>query len=426
MFLVALGLRVAYAWLATGPHALPYGDSVDYDTLAWRVATGHGFTLGPDATPYASAFRPPVLPWIVSLLYAVAGHRFFAAVLLQSVIGAFVPLLLVELGRHLYSRSVGVIAGWLAAVHPLLVFFSGYLLTETTFVAAVLIAMLATISWIKTPRPTRAAGAGLLWGLAALTRPTALLLPPVVALWAWAPLGLIVTPRDRVRQIALLLAGMAIAIAPWTVRNAITMHAFVPVTTGGGHALLDSNNEIVWKDDALRGGALSVVLREPYASRLRGLAEPAADRECARLAGEFLAAHVGEWPAMAGAKLARFWRLNAETTASGTWRRGGGALDTLTRLADPLRVWSLVTWPFAIVGLVIMMRGARRFYQALVPITVLYFMLLAVVYWGALRTRIPAEPFLVLLSAAGLDAGWRWLRLRRSGLTVIESAARRG
>ena len=28
---VALGLRVAYAWLATGPHALPYGDSVDYD-----------------------------------------------------------------------------------------------------------------------------------------------------------------------------------------------------------------------------------------------------------------------------------------------------------------------------------------------------------------------------------------------------------
>jgi hypothetical protein len=144
------------------------------------------------------------------------------------------------------------------------------------------------------------------------------------------------------------------------------------------------------------------------------------------MAREFLAAHAREWPAMAGAKLARFWRLTAETATSGTWRRGGGTLDALTHLADPLLVWSLATWPFAIGGLVVMMRGARRFYQALVPLTVLYFMLLAVVYWGALRTRIPAEPFLVLLSAAGMDATWRWTRLRRAGLTVIESAARRG
>jgi 4-amino-4-deoxy-L-arabinose transferase-like glycosyltransferase len=426
MFLLALGLRVAYAWLATGPRSLPYGDSVDYDTLAWRLATGHGFTLGPDSARYATAFRPPVLSWIVSPLYAVVGHRFFAAVLLQCLIGALVPLLLLELGRHLYSRGVGVIAGWLAAVHPLLVFFSGYLLTETASIVTLLIAMLATVSWIKTPRPSRATGAGILWGVATLTRPTALLLPPLVALWAWAPLGLIITPRDRVRQIALLLTGLAIAIAPWTIRNATALHAFVPVSTNGGHALLGSNNDIVWNDPSLRGGQWSVVLLEPYASRLRGLSEPAADRECARMAREFLVAHVREWPAMAGAKLARFWRLTAETSTSGTWRRSGGPLDTLTRLADPLLIWSLVTWPFAIGGLVVVMRGARRFYQALVPLTVLYFTLLAVVYWGALRTRIPAEPFLVLLSAAGMDAAWRWTRLRRAGLTVIESATRRG
>ncbi|MFI5370427.1 MAG: glycosyltransferase family 39 protein [Candidatus Eisenbacteria bacterium] len=426
MFAVALGLRVGYAWLATGPHALPYGDAVDYDTLAWRIATGHGFSLGTDAAPYPTAFRPPVLPWLTSLVYAVMGHRFFAGVLLQCVIGALVPLLLVELGRHLFSRGVGVIAGWLAAVHPLLVFFSGYLLTETTFVATVLIAMLSTVSWIKTPRPARAVGAGLLWGVATLTRPTALLLPPLVALWAWAPLGLIVTPRDRVRQVVLLLAGVAIAIAPWSVRNALVLHAVVPVTTGGGKALLDSNNDVVWNDRALRGGALSVVTLEPYASRLRGLAEPAADRACARMAREFLASHVAEWPLMAAAKLGRFWRIHSETAVSGSWRRSGGPLDTLVRLADPLLVWSLVTWPFAIAGLALMLRGARRFYQALVPLSVFYFMLLAVVYWGALRTRIPAEPFLALLSAAGFDAAWRWLRLRRAGLTLIESEPRRG
>jgi 4-amino-4-deoxy-L-arabinose transferase-like glycosyltransferase len=422
VFVVAFGLRLAYAWLATGPNGLPYGDSVDYDTLAWRLATAHGFSLGPDSAMYPTAFRPPVLPWITSLVYAVTGHRFFLGVLLQCVIGALVPILLLELGRHLFSRGVGVIAAWLAAFHPLLVFFSGYLLTETPFVVMTLVAMLATVSWIKTPRPSRAIGAGLLWGVAALTRPTALLLPGLVLMWAWAPLGLIVAPRDRLRQAALLLAGLAIAIAPWTARNAVALHAFVPITTGGGKALLDSNNGVVWGDPALRGGATSVVRLEPYAMRLRGLPEPAYDRECGRMAREFLSAHRSEWPAMALAKLARFWRLRGETATSGSWRRAGGPLDAMVRFADPLLLWSVVTWPFAIVGLVGMARGARRFYQSLVPLTVIYFMLLAVVYWGALRTRIPAEPFLVLLSAAGMDATRRRSRLRRSGLTLVEPA----
>ena len=424
MFMAALALRAAYAWLATGPHGLPYGDAVDYDTLAWRLATQHGFTLGPDASPYPTAFRPPLLPWLVSLLYRVVGHRFFAAVLLQCVIGACVPVLLVEFGRQWTNRAVGLLAGWLATVHPLLVFFSGYLLTETAFVVMLLLAMIASLGWIKTPRPGRALGAGLLWGLAALTRPTALLMPLLVAAWAWRPLGLIVLPRDRWRQLLMLMLGVALAIAPWTLRNAIALNAFVPVTTGGGKALLDSNNPIVWDDPALRGGATSVVRLEPYATALRGLDEPAADARAGRLAREFLGQRVGDWGGMALAKLARFWRLNGETASSGSWRRSGTLLDRVAAVSDPLRLWSLLTWPFALWGLVAIVRGPRAWYQSLVPLTVLYFTALAVVYWGALRTRMPAEPMIVMLSAAGLDAAWRRLRMRRAGIELVERAQR--
>ena len=66
------------------------------------------------------------------------------------------------------------IAGWLAVANPLLVFFSGYLLTESLFCVMVLAALLASVEWLKTPRPGRAFGAGVLWGLACLTRPTAI------------------------------------------------------------------------------------------------------------------------------------------------------------------------------------------------------------------------------------------------------------
>ena len=73
VFVVALALRVAYAWTATGPHGQPYSDPVDYDMLAWNLARGAGFSLGGAAGVYPTAFRPPALPWITSLLYTIVG-----------------------------------------------------------------------------------------------------------------------------------------------------------------------------------------------------------------------------------------------------------------------------------------------------------------------------------------------------------------
>src|SRR5436853_442316 len=96
----------------------------------------------------------------------------------------------------LYSAALAVrviyawLAGWLAAAHPLLVRFCCDLLPETTFTALMLVAFTASAAWVKAPRPGRALGVGLTWGVASLARPAALLLPVVVAAWAWVPVGL--------------------------------------------------------------------------------------------------------------------------------------------------------------------------------------------------------------------------------------------
>jgi len=412
-------LRVLYLWLATGPGTQPYSDAVDYDSLAWNLATGHGFThAGPNGYQ-PTAFRPPVVPWITSLLYRAVGHRYFGALLLQCAIGATVPLLLGRLAGNWFGGSVQRWAGWLAALSPVLVFFSGYLLTETTFTATLLLALLATVEWVKTPRPGRALGVGILWGLATLTRPTALALPAVVALWAWVPLGLSLAANDRRRQILLLALGLVIVVAPWTIRNAVTLHAFVPVTTGGGRAFLDSNNELVWSDPARRGGAVSTYEIEPYASEFRGRTEVEADRIASRRGREFLTAHVREWPAMAVAKLGRFWRLTSEAGGTGTWQRSHSPLAAVTRVVDPLLVWSILTLPFGVWGVTRIVRGPRRWYQFLVPLVIAYFTVLAVVYWGSLRTRMPIEPLLALLVAVGCDDVTRRVRARTHGLKVV-------
>lgn len=420
LFAVAFALRAAYTWLANGRSPVPYADSADYDTIAWNLASGAGFSLVGAAGPHPTAFRPPVVPWLTSLLYRAVGHDFFAALLLQCAIGALVAPVLAGYARATFGSGVARWAGWLAALCPVLVFFSGYLLTETTFTLLLLVALYLSAEWVKTPRPGRALGAGLAWGVAALTRPTALPLPLVVALWAWFPLGLTVAGRDRARQVALLLLGVALAIGPWTLRNAAALKAFVPVTTGGGRALFDANNPLIWDDPARIGGAESLYHVEPWASQYRGLSEVQADRLSSRFAKDFLRERVAQWPAAAAAKLARFWRVTREGGATGTWSRQGSPLGRLLAVADPLLLWSLLAFPFAIGGLVLTLRGGKRLFLSLPAMTIAFFTVLAVVYWGALRMRVPVEPLIALYAAAGADALVRRARRQRRGFTVIE------
>lgn len=420
VFVVALALRVAYAWIATGPHGQPYSDPVDYDTLAWNLARGAGFSLGGAAGAYPTAFRPPALPWITSLLYTVVGHRYFAAVLLQCVIGAYVPLLVRAFGTAMFGGAVGRLGAWIAAVHPLLIFFSGYLLTEPLFCALMLLALLASASWVKTPRPGRAFRAGLAWGLTSLARPTSLMLPGLILLWAWVPLGLTIAPRDRVRQMLLLLLGLVLTVGPWTVRNALVLHAFVPVTTGGGVVLYVGNNEGVWADPARRGSAGSDEWTALAAGEFRGLSEHEADVRARARAMTFLREHARELPAMAAAKLARFWRISAEGGGTGSWQRPGSPLGAVLGRVDPLRLWSLVILPLAAWGAFLCFRGARRWFQTLSVWVILYFTVLGMVFFGSLRMRVPIEPLVALLAAVGLDDLSRRIRSRARGLRLVE------
>lgn len=426
LLLVAAGfaLRLGYAWVAQGPDAEPFSDARQIDTVAWNLARGAGFAYGEGAGAYPTAIVPPVVPWVVSLLYRLVGHEYFGAIALQCAVGALAAPLARSLGGALFGPAAGTWAGWLTAVHPLLVFFSAYLLTETFFTTLLLAALLASALWLRTPRPGRAFGTGLLWGAAILTRPTALLLPALVAAWAWIPLGLTVAPRDRWRQIALLAAGALVVIAPWSLRSSLVSGAFVPLKTGAGRTFLDANHEELWRDPARRGGAGSAMEHERYAALIRGRSEVAADSVSSALAWEFLDRRRDEWPAMAAAKIARFWRLSREGGTTGTWQRAGSPLEGLLRRVDPLLLWSVVVLPFAAWGAARALAGPRRWYQAIVPATILLFTLMVIPYWGSLRLRAPVEPLLVMLAGFGFDDLRRRLAPRARGLALVRGTGR--
>jgi len=122
---------------------------------------------------------------------------------------------------------------------------------------------------------------------------------------------------------------------------------------------------------------------------------------------------------IAGAKLARFWRLNALTESTGRWFQRDSTPDRLLRLLDPLLLWSVIVLPLALWGLARTLRWTRRHFQSLPLLVIATFTLGAVVFWGALRMRVPAEPLVVLYAGVGLSDVTRRVRLRRAGLALI-------
>lgn len=424
LLLAGFALRLAYTWIAQGPGATPSSDTAQIDAVAWNLANGAGFSYNGPLGPYPTAIVPPVVPWLVSLLYRSVGHDYFAALVMQCAIGALAGPLAASLGGALFGPAAGALAGWLTACHPLLVFFSAYLLTETTFTTVLLAALLASVSWVKTPRPGRAFGVGMLWGAAILTRPTALLMPALVAVWGWVPLGLTVAARDRIRQIVLLALGVLLVLAPWSARNSAVAGRFVPLKTGAGRTFLDANREDLWTDPARRGGAGDAMESERYAALLRGRSEAEGDSVSSAEAWKFLNAHRAEWPAMALAKLSRFWRLTREAGTTGTWQRPGSPLEPVLRVLDPLLLWSLVVLPFALWGALRSLAGARRWFQSIALATILLFTLLVLPYWGALRLRAPIEPLVVLLAAFGFEDLRQRLTSRARGLSLVRGSGR--
>jgi hypothetical protein len=182
---------------------------------------------------------------------------------------------------------------------------------------------------------------------------------------------------------------------------------------------LDGNNPEVWGDPEQRGGATSTFWDDHARTEYRGLSETEVDRRARARAVAFLREHVSEWPAMAAAKAARFWRLSADTGPTPGERWVALPLRDLVRALDPLFLWSVAVLPLALWGIGLSLLGPRRWFQSLSLWVLLYFTWLGMVFFGSLRMRVPIEPLVVLFAAAGLDDLGRRLRTQRSRMRVV-------
>jgi 4-amino-4-deoxy-L-arabinose transferase-like glycosyltransferase len=287
VLLLGFGLRVGEAWNGRAP----VFDATAYATIAANLDRGEGFTLGPSATQPASNYSPG-LPLFVAGVYEVTGgvHERTARLVL-ALLGTLSTLFTYLIGRRLSGPAAGLIGALAIAIYPALLEYQGMTMGEplaATLLSGAVLAML----WADGPRQSEVTrgscrrGGGALravHGLSStpppLRHPRVRWLVPGVLLGALAMvrpeylgvalvLSLVVFLRHGWRcrsstwaQALLVLAGVAVVVVPWTVRNAVVLDRFVPISTGGGQVLFAGTYLPSGGDPEKVGGA--VVERHP-------------------------------------------------------------------------------------------------------------------------------------------------------------------
>lgn len=441
ILVLGLGLRVGYAWDGRAP----VYDAQAYAAIAANLEGGEGFTAGAEATQPSSNYSPG-LPLLVAGIYALSGGvNEQAARVVLALIGSLAVLFTYLLGRRLggpLGTRSGLLGALAVAVYPAFLEYGGMLMSEP-LAATLLSGGVLSLCWAWDPvraarRDPERAGATIAWprwllagallGALALVRPEYLGVGVLLALVA--VVGGLATgpspergrldPRRWLGAGALVLAGMAIVVVPWTVRNVVALDRAVAISTGGGQVLyagtyLPSDGDpekvgagVVAEHPDLYGpDALRRLRLEQILARLAAATHPEleTDRALARMGREQLWDDVTgepfEYAGFIATKVGRVW--------------SHGPRDVMRQ---PL--WEALHWALVAAGLLgLGVLLWRRRWEALLIATVFG----SITAISALLVASPRRVLVMvplLAACAGFGAIWAWTQTRKVGPRLVQ------
>lgn len=408
---LGLLLRVIWAWWASRP---PIGlfDPARYLGYAEQIRTGHGMVEGLSGRP--SAYYPPGYPWFLGVLSWIS-HPFtqnlaLVVGLVQAVLGALGVVLGAVVVHRLAGSRAAVAAAFGLAVYPNLVMHAGAVLGETLYDTLFLAFLTAVPARLEAGSLTRrrVAAAALLLGLAVLVRPISLAVVPVVLLcWWFGEKKSSRSARRPARALvarcsAVLVVGVLACIVPWTVRNAVRLHEFVPISTNTGDNLCMGHGA-----DASGAFELKHRCDVPYRLTNGPHDEVAGDRAHLRIALRSIADHPDREPWLLWRRFYFTWvqtgdhdALNAvQSYLTDPWM----ASTTYARLARIADVAYWLTAAFGVAGVVWLLVRPRPGSVLLVASAVVT-AIVPLAFFGDARFKVPVMPLLIMAAATFVGA----------------------
>jgi 4-amino-4-deoxy-L-arabinose transferase-like glycosyltransferase len=445
VLIAALAIRVAYV---QNTSFKPVNDASIYNILGSSVARTGGYDLGHTSGSGAggsrgpTAYFPPAFPYYLAAVDILTGHQAGGRPaihdyrLAQTVLGTAAVGLLGLVALEAFGPGIALIAMILAAVYPVFIESDGTLVAENLLIVFELAAIWTALRARRSDRPYAwIAATGVLTGLATLTHENAaLLLIPLGFAAAFAVSRARNPSRARnlsrarnpgrsrtAGAVALLVLTTAITIAPWTIRNAVELHHFVPVSDETGITLVGTYNP----DSAAF---------KPVPYKWRFFWKISEDQHLRRTAGRYTEVelgsklesqalhYIGAHP-LSPLKVAYHNTLRLfELAGSYAWHASALAVGMHISNARTGVVSFWVMCVLALIGL--FTRAARRAPRWLWAIPVLFALSVVFVNVETPRFREPIDPFFVLLAGCAVATAIERLRALRLGRAPVRRGGR--
>jgi hypothetical protein len=384
---VALALRaVAVAFYAEAPCS----DPADYHCLAENVVREGGYGYGAERP---SAFRACGYPLFLAGIYRVSGVNWFRAECVQVVLGGGSVLLTMVLAWLIVGRREGLLTGYIAAVYPSFVWLPRLLLSENLSLLLQLAALCAVALVLRRPRAPWVLALGFLLGLNMLTRGASVFLVTLIVSGIAATTGRRPFDRTGLRLASIALTAAALMLAPWAARNYSLFHHFVPIANDDGITMYISYWPVRASGKAIWGnvpGAEDPVVAEAYQAENEALMS----RQLRKVTLLRLLKHPAHAFQLMPVKVMNLLvPFDWEIIPHWNGRSRSVNLGYLFAIAP------------AILGAWVLWRR-RAPYQWVLWVSPISVVILAVVFYGSPRFRLPAEPVLLIFASSGFCFLW--------------------
>ena len=379
LFVVSLLVRLL-ALASFPPPDLDPSAEIAYLGGAQILVNGKGFS-----DPSYPVYAPPFYTIFIATIFSLFGDGQVYVKIVQAFLDSLMIVVAYYIIREIFDARTGLLSAAILAIYPFSTYLTISIASEPLFAFLLSIFVLLTICAVRSQKFYYYCAAGILLGLATLTRGTTQFLPLIF------PMMLL--PFHRLTKDFLLAyiafcLSFTLVILPWSLRNYIVLEDFIPVGTAGGGVFLEGSSEKFFTID----GKTSEL--PPYLEtlRVRGLAVPPegskpsqAEKFLTRAGIENYKSRLQNDPlSFFPFLLNKFFRLWYATESGHNHR--------------VILAINLLIYPFALAGLILAWVRKKSLAWLLFCI-VLYFVLIHCVSVPLFRYMVPIMPYVIGFAA---------------------------
>jgi 4-amino-4-deoxy-L-arabinose transferase-like glycosyltransferase len=377
---VAFLARSLILWFAIVrfPHDWLYSRGIELGTLAQSLLAGKGLSSPFGGSTGPTALLAPGYPAIIAVFFQIFGSFTFVAAIavmtMQLLFSVITVLVIVLVTRCCFGVRAANLAGTFWAL-SLPIIWMPTIFWETCLSTLILVGMIAlALRSERSPSSLLWALMGAYCGLAVLVNPALLL--ALLSILGWAAWQ----ARTAFRYSPILgLLVLFLIFAPWPIRNARMLHAFIPLRSTVGFELWIGNR--VGATGFLDESQFPIFNKREYDDYV-SKGEVAYMRDKEDLAKAYIRAHPLEFVKLSTMRFVRFW--------TGTGNKDGSAI---------FAIHALLTTSLGFIGIWRLVRKRRLDLVALFILPLLLFPLPYYITHAEFRYRLVLDPLLTILAA---------------------------